>query len=133
MTAFKRILLIDDDPVNNHLSKFIIKRVLQTNEVDVISFTDPEKGLEYVADSNEVGGISTLIFLDINMPVLTGWDVLEKLAALDPDLIKHFTIYILSSSIDPIDLNKAEANPLVKGYVSKPLNSQIENIFKEAV
>ncbi len=66
-----------------------------------------------------------LVFLDINMPEMSGWDVLDELKDHNEILIKFMTIYMISSSIDLTDKNKSIDNPLVKAFVSKPLSGKV--------
>lgn len=128
MNIPQRFLLIDDDPSNNLLTKISIKKVLES--VDVIDFTVPEKGLEYINAEYNSNPLNTVLLLDINMPTLTGWDVLDKLAEISEVVVPHITIYILSSSVDPADKQKAIVNPLVTGYLEKPLSRDtLRNMF----
>ena len=66
-----------------------------------------------------------LVFLDINMPEMSGWDVLDELKDNNEILIKFMTIYMISSSIDLTDKNKSIDSPLVKAFVSKPLSGKV--------
>lgn len=128
MNTPQRFLLIDDDPSNNLLTKISIKKVIDGAEV--IAHTMPEDGIQYIVDEYTTNPVKTVLFLDINMPTLSGWDVLDKFAEI-PHLIEpHFTIYVLSSSVDPADKQKAANNPLVTGYLEKPLSRDtLRNMF----
>ena len=70
-----------------------------------------------IADDNK----KSIILLDIRMPGLTGWAVLDQLAIHTDQIKKNFRVYMLSSSIDPRDIEKANENKLVTGYFEKPL------------
>jgi len=114
-------IVIDDDPINNMICFKIIE--LTIPGCDVRTFTNPEKGLDHIRRNyptkNEKG---TILFLDINMPGITGWNVLEKIetfAAAAKDMI---SIYMLSSSVDLSDKEKADNHPMVNGYITKPLS-----------
>ena len=132
-TVYKSILMIDDDYINNHLNSHIIKRYFQPHTIDLLSFTDPQAGFAYIADGNPGLAGATILFLDINMPELTGWDILDKMKHLSAAKLQHITTYILSSSIDPADIKRANANPLVKGFISKPLASYMPALFGETI
>jgi CheY-like chemotaxis protein len=67
-----------------------------------------------------------VIFLDINMPVMNGWEFLDALGKKTTEIAEIPHIYLLSSSLDPVDKNKASQINLVKGFISKPL--EIEKI-----
>ena len=121
----QRILLIDDDAGNNTVSRIFLKRVVI--ETEIVAFTDPEKGLEYIASEYSTNPVTTILLLDINMPVLSGWDVLEKFTQMPKDIQQHFTIYILTSSINKEDKDKAAAHPLVSAYIEKPMTIGLLN------
>lgn len=129
---FRKVLLIDDDRLNNYLNIHVLKAAIKDHTTDILSFTDPQEGLQHIFGSYSDDPVATVLFLDINMPALTGWDVLDKLKVLDKSILQHLTIYMLSSSIDPADIARAKANFLVKDYISKPLAPHISRIFKEA-
>ena len=121
----KRFLLVDDDPVNNYLNKMILKKSL--GAMDVMDFIVPEKALEYIETefAHYLSVEKITLFLDINMPTLTGWEFLDKFQTFTEAIKKQFNIYILSSSIDPADIQRATLNPLVIDFIEKPLNKEI--------
>ncbi len=121
----QRILLIDDDAGNNTVSRIFLKRV--AIETEIVAFTDPEQGLDYINSEYSRSPVSTILLLDINMPVLSGWDVLDKFMRLPQDIKQHFTIYILTSSINKDDKDKAAAHPLVSAYIEKPMTIGLLN------
>jgi response regulator RpfG family c-di-GMP phosphodiesterase len=124
-TMKKRFLIVDDDPENNLLSKMALKRSL--GEVEVTDFIAPEDGLHYIESqiSNSAEGEKIVLFLDINMPTMSGWEFLEKFAEFVKTIVDKFCIYILSSSVDPRDIQRAKENPLVAGFIEKPLDRKM--------
>ncbi len=123
----ERFMVVDDDSLNNMLCELGLRRFSPT--VDIKTFIKPELALQFINESYSASesNISTVLFLDINMPVLTGWDFLDIFKEFSPEIKQQFIIYILSSSIDERDREKAETNPLVKGFLSKPLTTEIIN------
>jgi len=118
----KRFILVDDDVLNNILTKMILKKSFE--EVQINVFTVPEDGLEFMKsepDHNPLAGKTTL-FLDINMPTLSAWEYLEAFDLFDASIKEQYNIYILSSSIDPKDIKRAKENPLVANFIEKPIN-----------
>lgn len=116
-----QFIIIDDDTVNNFLCQRVIQ-VLFPNTL-IKFFTQPEIALTKIVEEYQ-GGYereSIIIFLDINMPQLDGWTFLEKFKMLGDQIQEQFLIYLLSSSIDQSDREKAVANPKVAGFISKPL------------
>ena len=116
----KSFVIIDDDPINNLICQKIISLTLPGAEI--WTFTDPEAGLAHIQSRFQTGSCNrALLFLDINMPSLTGWEVLDLIhgnAGLAHDNVR---IYMLSSSVDLNDQEKARENPLISGYLTKPL------------
>lgn len=122
--AIKQFVIVDDDPQNNSLSKIAIRKTL--GDVIVKDFEIPETGLEYIEKEfqNENGGSKTILLLDINMPTMTGWEFLESFDNFEDKIKKQFSIYMLSSSVDPSDIERAMSNPLVTDFIEKPLNKE---------
>jgi len=126
MNTFCSFMIIDDDAMNNFICKAAIKNVVK--EASLISFEKPVEALEYIkANFSTDKPAKTFMLLDINMPVLTGWEFLEELEKNHAELLPGFLIYILSSSIDVRDIKRAEANPNVVDFVSKPLTKEAIN------
>ena len=124
----QRILLIDDDAGNNTVSRIFLKRVVI--ETEIVAFTDPEEGLDYIVSEYTKAPVNTILLLDINMPVLSGWDVLQKFEDLPESIKKYFTVYILTSSINMDDKQRAAAHPLVSAYIEKPMTiGLLKSIF----
>jgi CheY-like chemotaxis protein len=128
MIHFDTIFLVDDDPINNLINKRLLVKVGITHQI--IEFVEGEYALEQIQNQNSENNI--LIFLDINMPVLNGWEFLEKYVTNFPH--RKDKIIILSSSIDFQDRQKAKAFDIVSGFLEKPLtiekiNSQLNKIL----
>lgn len=129
-TFIKQFLIVDDDPQNNSLSRMAIRKVL--GNVPVKDFEVPETGLEYIGKDFETGSSDekTVLLLDINMPTMTGWEFLEEFDKLSENIKMQFQIFMLSSSVDPSDIERATSNPLVTDFIEKPLNKEaLERMF----
>ncbi|CAG5074798.1 hypothetical protein DYBT9623_05486 [Dyadobacter sp. CECT 9623] len=121
LSESQRFIIVDDDSVNNLVSTFIIQRHQKDAEIHV--FVDPELALnsiQEIIDTNH--NVKTIILLDINMPIMNGWEFLEELAKLKESAMSGFRIFMLSSSMDLIDKAKVESHTLVSGFFSKPLS-----------
>lgn len=125
MKDISQFVVIDDDPVNNALCKMIIKIAL--GKMDVKTFTLPEKGFQFIKTEYTINmnGSISIILLDLNMPIMSGWEFLERFEELDEVIKKQVKIYILSSSVDPRDKERAGKNKYVEGYIMKPLTKEI--------
>jgi CheY-like chemotaxis protein len=127
----KNFILIDDDPLNNSISKMVLKRV--NEEVTVKDFEDPELALVYLEKEFGLGlkEEKATLFLDINMPSISGWEFLDIFNTYSESIKNQINIYILSSSIDPMDIERAKLHPLVIGFLEKPLKTKsVSSIFE---
>ena len=114
-------IAIDDDRIDNMISSKIVQQTVPG--ADVKTFIDPEAGLEYIQSLPISDSKKQVLFLDINMPTLTGWEVLERFKSYPENLQRQFSIYILSSSVSPKDKELADNEPLVLGFIQKPITT----------
>ncbi len=121
MSIAKHFILVDDDATNNLISKFSLAKAVPGAIVQ--SFLEPHQALAAIEENFKANGAAepTVLFLDINMPLMSGWEFLEVFKTFDKSLTESFTIYILSSSIDERDKQKSKDDLYVSGFVSKPL------------
>jgi len=112
------IWIIDDDEIY----QFTVLKKLEKNgyKHDVQSFLNPEDALVQLKKQGQIPP-PNVILLDINMPQMDGWEFLEKLRALAFS-IQNLQIFMVSSSIDHRDIERAKNSSLLKGYFSKPLD-----------
>lgn len=130
MEVPKHFIVLDDDRSNNLICEFSVRRFSAT--ADIKTFLDPEIALQYIRDNYDEKDhdLSTVLFLDVNMPILSGWEFLEIFEEFPAKIKNHFRIYMLTSSIDTRDQEKASANVLVHGFLSKPLSAKmVTDIF----
>lgn len=113
-------ILIDNDHVNNLINEKMISLVYPNSEVN--SFLDPHKGFEFVKTNVEASSSKKIIlFLDINMPEMSGWEFMKKIEGTESFTFDKLVIYMLSSSVAPMDLQKSKLNEHVEGFLEKPL------------
>ncbi|MES2731289.1 MAG: response regulator [Bacteroidota bacterium] len=115
MKKLKNILLIDDDSISNILTKLHLQRLDITEEVQIV--TNGQEGLDYLKKQCS----PELILLDINMPVMDGFEFLEQF--VDLPLTDKPIIVMYTSSSDPKDIKKAESFH-VAGYINKPFTRE---------
>ncbi len=108
---------IDDDPLNNYINSRTVN--YHFPKVSSRVFEDAGLAIEKIIKPDE--RLPAVIFLDINMPQINGWEFLDQLSEVS--IPSH--VYILSSSIDPSDHKKAMSYKMVKGFYSKPLEKEM--------
>ena len=106
------IIIIDDESLNNLVSEMFIK--LHFPYAEIQSFTSIVAGLDYLSQEYPVPSDQrSVILLDINMPLLSGWDALRAFENFSDTIKNKFSIYLSTSSIAFEDKQKAKENPSV--------------------
>ncbi len=120
MTTLKTLTIVDDDDIFVFLTTKIIE---QTNLVDLIKgFGNGLDAINFLKENkNNVDALPDIILLDLNMPIMNGWQFLEEYNKLNPTIGKKITIYICSSSISPDDITRAKTISEVSDYIIKPI------------
>jgi CheY-like chemotaxis protein len=114
------IALVDDDKIFQLTASKTIKAMAITD--NILQFENGEIALRYIKDHlKDAQTLPDFIFLDINMPFVDGWMFLEDYERLKASLPKSISIFMVSSSIDPQDIDRARKNANVKDYISKPV------------
>ncbi len=113
-----RLLFIDDDRIIQMIHSHLVQRL--STDVSFELFYDTDELLNY--NASDTSTFYDVVFVDINMPKLSGFELLEKIFSLPNNKLHSSDIYMLTSSADKRDIERAEKLPYVKGFLSKPLN-----------
>ena len=129
----KKLLFIDDSPLDH----FILKRILNKYNLayEINCTPNGEEVIRFLEQNRQNSELlPDVILLDIYMPEFDGWEFLEKAQKLYSSLAKPFKLYILSSSINPKDINYSKQFPCVKSFVFKPITREVlERLVNEEV
>lgn len=128
-----KILCVDDDPITLMLCRKVVEKVEFAKEIIIAN--NGEEAILYFdnlfedrKNNNDII-YPKLVLLDLNMPVMDGWEFLESYISKDYHNIFDSTRFIvLSSSIDPYDINRSKTYPII-GFLSKPVTKDmLENL-----
>jgi CheY-like chemotaxis protein len=122
------ILLIDDDIATNFINKKIIQKANIIEHIQVA--LNGREAIDYLCNQGKFESIENkypqpqLILLDINMPVMDGWEFIETYRNLDIANKENIVIVMLSSSFNPADKAKAESIPEISAFRQKPMSKE---------
>ena len=123
MNKINTFCIVDDDDIFKFTTSVLLKKTDLVNKI--IVFSNGLKAINFLKD--EMGNkenIPDVLFLDINMPVMDGWEFLEEYLLIKPMMPKTVVIYMVSSSVDEKDILKAKSISALSGYLVKPISSQ---------
>lgn len=126
------IALIDDDKIFQLTAS---RTIMAANLTDrILQFENGEDALRFLKiHAGDTDTLPDYIFLDINMPFFDGWMFLDDYATLKQNLKKEISIFMVSSSIDPRDIDRARKNENVREYVIKPVSREkFEELLNKA-
>jgi CheY-like chemotaxis protein len=124
MIKLKKIMIIDDDDI----FVFVITKVLRHSDlIDILQVLD--NGLDalnfFKNNVHNYNVLPDIILLDLNMPILDGWQFLNEYCKISPSIAKCIEIYVCSSSISPTDIAKTKTINEVTDYLIKPISKEI--------
>jgi CheY-like chemotaxis protein len=130
-------MCIDDDPITLMLLKKVINKALFSKEI--ITAQNGEEALDFFKSLKDTStsDITTkqpqLIFLDLNMPVMGGWEFLDHFNTSEYQNFNNTKVIVLSSTIDPEDINKSKTYPIVIDFLPKPITTSMLDYLKTKI
>ena len=122
MAAKKLIFLIDDDKICNLINRRLIISTGFAN--DVVAFYNAKDALTSLRSLKDKTGFPDVIFLDINMTVMNGWEFLAEFEQVSTEQREDCKIFMLSSSVYIEDIKRSSTYAVVSDYISKPINEK---------
>lgn len=118
------VLLVDDNVAANFVHQKLIR--MQNRVEHIYTCTSAEQALNFMRAKHQANHnrpiVPNIIFLDINMPGMNGWEFLEEYRKMEADHVPRPIIFMLTTSSNPEDMTKAAAEDLVSGFLNKPLS-----------
>lgn len=115
------LLVIDDDDINI----FIIKKIVEKtgHHINMVAKSNGQQAIDYLKETiAQNKPVPQLVLIDINMPVMNGWEFIEAYETLG--ITQKVDMYILSSSVYENDIERTKSYKAVKGFISKPLSME---------
>jgi CheY-like chemotaxis protein len=122
-STYQTICLIDDDRIYQFTAKRIIELVAPSQKI--LIFSNGKEAIDFFSKGElQLEQLPDVIFLDINMPIMNGWEFLEAYKDVKTEVRKEITIYMVSSSLDEKDILRSRKFIDVKDFIVKPLDVQ---------
>ena len=131
MKKVKNACIIDDDEI----FRFILEKQIKNQNLaeNIMCFENGREAIDYIKTNRlENDSLPDVIFLDINMPTMDGWDFVTEYNEVKKQLIKDATVFMISSSVDDRDIRRANDSGIITEYVTKPVDKQqIHDLMKK--
>lgn len=135
MSNLLKTCIVDDDLIY----RFTMVKTLESTKLpmDIMAFSDGEEAINFMLDNiDQDAEFPDVIFLDIDMPIMDGFQFMEEFVKIKPRVGKSITVYMVSSSLDPRDIERAHNISAISDYIVKPiglvrLKEIIEKLLKE--
>ena len=124
-SSVMKVMFVDDDAINNEINQMLFNKLYP--HIEVVIKQSVDGAIEYLVDSTIEN--PDKIFLDVNLPIKSGWDFLNEFNSLE---ISNIDLYMLTSALDLLDNDTRNSHPEVKDFVEKPLyDYKLESILGE--
>jgi CheY-like chemotaxis protein len=122
-TKFKTIMIIEDNPIDLYISSRVI---LKNNFTEnLLKYSSAQLALDYLIENQDIEDLlPNLILIDIHMPIMTGFEFMDIYNLFSAKLKKNCEIYVLSSTIDELDIKKVDDDTNIKSFHEKPITKE---------
>ncbi|MEO7211356.1 response regulator [Mucilaginibacter sp.] len=112
--------IIDDDDIFIYgFKKFMEIRGVSA---EILNFSNGKEAIDYLKNPFYANNLPDIIFVDINMPVMDGWEFTQNFEEIKSHMGKKISVYFISSSVDINDISRAKNNPAIEDYILKPIS-----------
>ncbi|NHN26329.1 response regulator [Flavobacterium jejuense] len=118
MKKLKRIMLVDDDPFTNKYNEIVLNQMNASE--NIVIFQNAKEALQYLDEMKEE---VNLILLDINMPIMNGWQFIEHYESLEKEKQTAIVVVMLTSSMNSDDKKRALDFKSIKKFINKPMTA----------
>ena len=124
---FKTVMLVDDNEIDNLINQKMIEATYVAE--NILTYTGAKGALEFLKNIEKIpamlqGAMPEVIFLDIDMPLMDGFQFLDEFEKFSDEVKNGCSIIMLTSSMNPQDVSKAKKSNFVKKYINKPLTQE---------
>lgn len=132
-TPKAKVLLIDDDDIYRYIARKVLESTGCVEDIHICS--SGAEALDCLKENrNNSDALPDIILLDLNMPVMNGWEFLDVFDDLKPTLLKNIQVFIVTSSMDETDREYSSLYTCVSGFITKPfVREKILQIFSAAL
>lgn len=132
LTQVDFVLLLDDDEASSFFHEIIVREAAITNNIIVTRKADDAKQFLF-GEGKQLLKSRAIIFLDINMPAINGWEFLEEIRELGKDVLEKIDIIMLSASDYPKDIDHIRSHDMLKTFIPKMLTvEKIKKLFEQS-
>ena len=127
ISKYNCVMLIDDNEIDNFINQKMIEGSNFAERIFV--HTSGKSAIEFLSNLSRIKEIPTelipeIIFVDINMPIMDGFQFLEEFENMPENIKQSTRVVMLTTSINPSDLDRSQANSRMLKYVNKPLSTE---------
>jgi CheY-like chemotaxis protein len=123
MSQYKKLhfIVIDDSKLDCFIAEKIIRNTGKSESITC--FQQAREALDYISSAKSDEQSHTIVLVDIQMPIMNGFEFVEAFEKLPLHVTQNYTLYVISSSINDTDLSKVHNYQSVKQFLNKPINS----------